>query len=180
MGTLDIVVIVATILFLIIGIIVGFFGKIGKLVSFVCAIVVSYFIANPINGALKSNGVYDPIINNFGGNEKIVGLMMLGIVFFVCFLIIFIILILVFKAFKSVIDKFKFLKIIDHILGGVLGAANGLFLCCIAFLIMGVIAQTNSGLNEWVTNDLASQSQIAQRLFDFANWSVAQIQDVIQ
>lgn len=171
MSVLDIILLILVSLGLILGILTGFSRKLSSFLSTICGLIVSYFIATPLNNFLVEKNFYSFIDKD----KSYFALVTLIITWILIFIIVYIFVKLLVNLFKKIAYKSKIFAIIDRLLGGVLGLANGLFITCIILLILGFTSNYVDSLNSWLTYQLNMSSTIIKKLFEFCATTISEL-----
>ncbi len=131
MSPLDAIVLILLAVFIIRGIWVGFIRQVASLL----ALVAGFLVAGHYYG--ESNQIITPFIRN----EQLGFLVSYALIF--C--LVFLLTIFIGLAFKKV-AQLILLDWFDKSLGGILGAAKGFFLACIAFMILATFISGSSSI----------------------------------
>jgi membrane protein required for colicin V production len=131
MSPLDAIVLILLAVFIIRGIWVGFFRQVASLL----ALVAGFLVAGHYYG--ESNQIITPFIRN----EQVGFLVSYALLFCLVFLLTIFIGLAVKKVAQLIL-----LDWFDKSLGGILGAAKGFFLACIAFMILATFISGSSSI----------------------------------
>jgi len=140
---IDYVIVAIFVVFFLAGVLGGFFKRASKIVGFIGAISLTYFLGGYILDLILKIEEVDNWVkaNNFGHNLILIG----GYIalFFAFFLIIFLLL----KILKPLFSGGPLRNFVNGFLGGIFGIFTGLLISSIYLLVTYFIAQNNDGVN---------------------------------
>lgn len=156
---LDVAFIVILILGILFGTWRGFIKGVCKLAGWIFALFVAFTFCNAFKNCLESAfGLTSAIASGVG--ETVANWLSIAIAFVALFLIVKLGAWLLGTLGKMLVDKIAVFRIIDRILGGILGLAEALFLI---FLLLSIC----SWINVTAVNDFIGQSSIVNAVY---NW----------
>lgn len=133
---------------LIIGILKGFTSKIGSIICGIVCLPLAYYVATPLNELIYEQGWYST------DSLWIYYLILVGVII-VCYFLFFILFKIIIKLIKKLISSIKIFKIIDRILGGLLGVAQGFLFSVFIFALIAFIGGYVEEVNNFYIQDIA-------------------------
>lgn len=184
---LDIVLIVAIVIFAVIGIFRGFIDSVLSIFSSLVSLVISYFlakyVASLLNKIMNLNGMFENMLGSWGVNEG--GLMGISrdkiascISFLLSMLIVWILLKiaiwLLSKLFSSVTANSKTLSGINRALGFLFGAVKGVLFTAVLLCVVSLLnAFGISGPDRWIRENTTVTNAVYKYLDPWVKDNVA-------
>ncbi len=167
MSTLEIITIALMALFGILGCLSGIIKKVGGLLAVFAGIVVTYFLAAPLNNYLCNSSFYNnTMLGWFGNNETTAQICSLIVLCLVIFIVVYIAVRLLFRAIKKLSETIAIFGVLDKILGFVFGVFFGLVLGSVILLIIAYISQA-TGSTDWINQELDYSFGLLEWMNDF-------------
>lgn len=131
MNAFDIVLLLVLSVFAGIGVLRGFVRTILFLANWVVASVVAWFLSTPVSDVLEKS-INEPMVRML-------------VAFVVTFLVVFLIGFVATSYFHKVVESMMILKFSNRLLGGLAGAAVGVAVVVVVFLLAGLTSLPSNG-----------------------------------